>query len=83
MCIRDRVCAVRGIRHNDLRALLIAARGVVRFDQQHACKFAVRAGGGLEGHRIHSGDLAQILFRPGKHLKTALHCFIRLQRMDL
>ena len=45
---------------------------MVLLDQQHAGKLAVGAGGGLEGHIVHAGDLAQVLFGGVQHLLHAL-----------
>ena len=51
---RSRVGAVGGVGHEYLFARRIAAVTVIGLDEQQPEELAVRAGGGLEGHRIHA-----------------------------
>ena len=78
----SRVRAMRGIRNDDLRALLVAAGIVILLDEQHAREFAVRTGSGLERHAVHARDLTQILLRKLQHTTAALHRVGGGQRMD-
>ena len=78
----SRVRAMRGIRNDDLRALLIAAGIMILLDEQDAREFAVRTGCGLECHAVHARDLAQILLCQLQHAAAALHRVGGSQRMD-
>ncbi len=51
---------------------LVSPRAVVvLLDEQHAGELTVGAGGGLEGHAVHAGDLAEILPGGVQHLLAA------------
>ena len=76
------VGAVGGIGHDDLAALRIAPAGVILLDEQHAGKLPVGAGGGLEGHALHAGDLAEIFRRGVQHLPAAGGVLLPGQGMD-
>ena len=67
-----RVGAVGAVGHDDLGALFIAPGIVILLDKQHAGKLAVGAGGGLEGHIVHAGNLAEIFGGGIQHLLHTL-----------
>ena len=45
--------------------------------------FAVRSGGGLEGHAVHAGDFAKQPFGFKQHFKAALGAFCGLKGMNV
>src|SRR5699024_951647 len=62
------VGAVGGVGNDDLPPLAVAPGVVVLLDEQHAGELAVGAGGGLEGHVVHAGDLAEVALGGVQHL---------------
>ena len=75
------VSAVGGVGDDDLAALAVAPGFMVLLDQQHAGELAVSAGGRLEGHVVHAGDLTQQLPSGVQHLLTAFHGVLGSQGM--
>ena len=61
---------------------MVAAGIVILLDEQHAGELAVGAGGRLEGHVVHAGDLAQVGFGGVQHLLHALLVGGGGKRMD-
>ena len=59
-CCGGRVGAVGGVGHDDLRAVKIAAVGVIGLDEQNARELTVRARRGLERDSVHAEDLAKL-----------------------
>ena len=55
---------------------------VVGLDEQQTRKLPVGAGGGLEGHGVHAGDLLQKRRRLGVDRETALDRLLPLEGMD-
>ena len=51
---------MRAVRHKHFNPFAVAARIVIGFHQQHPGQFPVCARGGLQGERVHAGDLAQV-----------------------
>ena len=78
---RRRVGAVRGVRGEDLRALLAAVL-VVGAGEQHAGELAVRAGGRLQRDVRQAGDLAQRALQLVHQLQRALGALGVLQRVQ-
>ena len=57
---RRRIGAVRGVGHDDLGALAIAAMAVIRHDHRHAGELALRAGHRRERHAaFHAGHVGE------------------------
>ena len=79
---RGRIRAVGGVRDDDLCPGRIAACKVIRLDEQQAGKLAVRACGGLERERVHTGHFAKQLSRFIQQLQRALRRLLRLERME-
>ena len=74
--------AVGAVRNDDLRALAVAADGVISLDQQKPGEFTMGASCRLQGETVHAGDLAEIFFQGLDHFQRALSGAFRLQRMD-
>ena len=74
--------AVGRVRDDDLGPAVIAPGIVILLDQQYPCKFTVGTGGRLEGHIVHTRDLAQKLRCRFQNLLTAFGGMSRGQRMD-
>ena len=66
---RGRVGAMGSVGDQDLGPGAVAPGLMVLADEQQAGVLTVGAGGGLEGHAVHAGDLAQQLFRGVQHLQ--------------
>ena len=82
-CSRSRVCAVSGVRYDDLVTLCVASVCVVSLDQQQARELTVSSGCRLEGNTGHARDLAKELLEFADQLVCALYGMSRLQRMQL
>jgi hypothetical protein len=79
---RRRVRAVRRVRHEDLRALLALAVGLVEgAGHQHAGQLAVGAGRGLEADGREAGDLLEQLGQQPHELQAALAEGLRVEWM--
>ena len=77
-----RVGAVGGIGDQDLGPGWVPPVQVVFFYHQQGGELPVGPGGGLEGHLVHAGDLAQELLRPAQHLQAALDRIGALEGVD-
>ena len=77
-----RVGAVGGVGDDDLGAAAVAPRLVVLLDEQDAGELAVGAGGRLEGHIRHTGDLTQILLGGLQHVPAAFGGMLGAEGMD-
>ena len=75
-----RIGAVRGIGNQDLAAR-VAALLEQRANQQDACQLSLRAGRGLQRHRIHPGNFGEGRFQARHHFHGALRQRLGLIRM--
>ena len=73
------VGAVGAVGDDDLGALVVAAGVMILLDEQHTGELTVGAGGGLERHVVHAGDLAEILRRGVQHLLHTVQILRRRQ----
>ena len=79
---RGRVGAVGGVGDQDLGPPCVPPVMVVGLDEQQARKLPVGAGGGLEGHGVHAGDLLQQVRRLAVDRETALDRLLPLEGVD-
>ena len=79
-----RVRAVSGVGHDDPSALLVlSAVGEVRVHEHEARQLALRAGRGLERHRVQAADLREDLLEPPHELERSLRAVLVLQRVKV
>ena len=76
------VCAMGGVRHDDLRAGHVAPRLVVGLDHQKPRLLAVSARRGLESHIEHAGHFAEDAAQTVDDFETPLRVGLGLQRVD-
>ena len=78
-----RVGAVGRVGDEDLGPFAVLSALVVGLDEEKPGKFTVSPRRGLEGHAVHTGDLAQVFLRQVQHLHASLHRVLSLERMDI
>ena len=79
-----RIRAVGRVRDDDPPPLLVlAAVGEVRVHEHQAGQLALRAGGGLQRHRVEAADLGQDLLQTPHELERALRSVFVLERMEI
>ena len=81
-CSTGWVCAVGGVRDDNLLSALVSSAFVISLDEKESCELTLCTGCRLECHVVHSCNLAEGFSQSVYHLCAALYSICRLERMD-